>query len=283
MKIIRTVDEMASLSRSVRKNGSTVGFVPTMGYLHEGHLSLMRIARERCDILVVSIFVNPTQFAPNEDLDAYPRDFARDERLCASENVDIIFYPLKEDVYPKGFRTEINVKEISGILCGASRPGHFAGVATVVAKLFNIVKPDVAVFGQKDAQQAVIIKRMAEDLNFGIDIVVGPIVREPDGLAMSSRNKYLSSDEREAAPILYRALSYAKSAVESGNVSRASEVVEVIRCMILSVGEFKIDYIAVVDPESLDVVEEFRAGSYLILLAAKIGSTRLIDNILVSI
>jgi pantoate--beta-alanine ligase len=197
--------------------------------------------------------------------------------------VDIVFYPSKEDVYPRGFRTEIVVKELSGILCGASRPGHFAGVATVVAKLFNIVRPDVAVFGQKDAQQAVIIKGMAADLNFGIDIIIAPIVREPDGLAMSSRNKYLSADERQAAPALYRALSDAKSAVESGSLSNSSEVIEMIRDKILLAGDFRIDYIAVVDPGNLEEIDEFRAGDYLILLAAKIGSTRLIDNILVSI
>jgi len=281
MRIIRTVKEMSAFAKSIKLKGKRIGFVPTMGYLHEGHLSLMRIARNKCDVLVASIFVNPTQFAPNEDLDAYPRDFARDEMLCEREKVDILFYPSVNDIYPKDFRTEVRVHELGDVLCGASRPNHFAGVATIVAKLFNIVKPDIAVFGQKDAQQAVIIRRMTEDLNFDVEIVLGPIVREADGLAMSSRNKYLSTKERETAPVLYRALSEVKSAIEAGEMTDSEDVIELIRSKILSTGDFRIDYIAVADPESLEPVKKIERR-VLILLAAKIGSTRLIDNILVS-
>ncbi len=281
MRIIRTVKEMSAFSKSIKLEGKRIGFVPTMGYLHEGHLSLMRIARSKCDVLVASIFVNPTQFAPNEDLDAYPRDFARDEMLCERENVDILFYPSSDDVYPDSFRTEVRVHELGDVLCGASRPTHFAGVTTVVAKLFNIVKPDIAVFGQKDAQQAVIIRRMTADLNFDVQIVLGPIVREADGLAMSSRNKYLSAKERETAPVLYRALSEAKSAIEAGEMTDSEDVIELIRSKILSAGDFRIDYIAVADPDSLEPVEKIQ-GQVLVLIAARIGSTRLIDNILVS-
>ncbi|MGC9315323.1 MAG: pantoate--beta-alanine ligase [bacterium] len=280
MRIIRTVKEMSAVAKLIKLEGKRIGFVPTMGYLHEGHLSLMRIARNKCDVLVASIFVNPTQFGPNEDLDAYPRDFARDEKLCENENVDILFYPEAEDVYPEGFLTEVRVKELSERYCGASRPGHFAGVATVVAKLFNIVKPNIAVFGQKDAQQAVVIRRMAADLNFDVEIVLGEIAREADGLAMSSRNKYLSARDRETAPVLYRALSEAKSAIEAGEMADAEDVIELIRSKILSAGDFRIDYIAVAAPDSLEPVEKIE-GRVLILLAAKIGSTRLIDNIVV--
>jgi len=281
MRIIRTVKEMSAFAKSIKLKGKRIGFVPTMGYLHEGHLSLMRIARNKCDVLVASIFVNPTQFAPNEDLDAYPRDFARDEMLCEREKVDILFYPSVNDIYPKDFRTEVRVHELGDVLCGASRPTHFAGVTTVVAKLFNIVKPDIAVFGQKDAQQAVIIRRMTADLNFDVEIVLGPIVREADGLAMSSRNKYLSAEERETAPVLYRELSEAKSAIEAGELADSEDVIEFIRSKILSTGDFRIDYIAVADPDSLEPVEEIQ-GQVLVLIAARIGSTRLIDNILVS-
>lgn len=280
MRIIRTVKEMSAFAKSIKLEGRSIGLVPTMGYLHEGHLSLMRIARNKCDVLVASIFVNPTQFGQNEDLDAYPRDFARDEKLCENENVDILFYPEASDVYPEGFRTDIQVKELSAKYCGASRPGHFTGVATVVAKLFNIVMPNIAVFGQKDAQQAVVIRRMAADLNFDVEIVLGAIVREVDGLAMSSRNKYLSVKERETAPVLYRALSEAKSAIEAGELSDSEDIIELIRSKILSAGDFRIDYIAVADPNSLESVEKIE-GRVLILLAAKIGSTRLIDNIVV--
>ncbi len=281
MRIIRTVKEMSAFAKSIKLEGKSIGFVPTMGYLHEGHLSLMRIARSKCDVLVASIFVNPTQFAPNEDLDAYPRDFARDEMLCEREKVDILFYPSSDDVYPESFRTEVRVHDLGDVLCGASRPTHFAGVTTVVAKLFNIVKPDIAVFGRKDAQQAVIIRRMTADLNFDVEIVLGPIVREADGLAMSSRNKYLSVAERETAPVLYRALSEAKSAIEAGEMTDSEDVIELIRSKILSAGDFRIDYIAVADPDSLEPVEKIQ-GKVLVLIAARIGSTRLIDNILVS-
>ncbi len=280
MRIIRKVDQMSSVAESLQQDGKIIGFVPTMGFLHEGHLSLMRIARKKCDVLVVSIFVNPTQFAPNEDLDKYPRDFKRDETLCEKENVDIVFYPSTAEMYPEGYRTEVKVKALGDILCGASRPTHFAGVTTVVAKLFNIVKPNIAVFGQKDAQQAVIINRMAEDLNFGIDIIIAPIIRENHGLAMSSRNKYLSQKERKTAPVLYRALTEAKDVIKSGEMKSSREIIEMIRARILTAGDFDIDYIAIVDPKNFEIIDVIGKSDVLILLAAKIGRTRLIDNVI---
>lgn len=279
MIVIRSVAEMQRISLSLKRSGKSIGFVPTMGYLHEGHLSLMRLAKQRCDTLVVSIFVNPMQFGQNEDFARYPRDFARDESLCEKENVDIVFYPDEREIYPEDFRTRVIVSDLRDRLCGRSRPGHFDGVTTIVAKLFNIVLPDIAVFGQKDAQQAIIIKRMTEDLNFPIEIVVSPTVREHDGLAMSSRNKYLSQEEREKATILYRALSLAKEKIEKKEISSAGEARELIRKQIDSVGGFVIDYIEVVDAVKLEPISDLRGKEALIALAVRIGTTRLIDNV----
>ncbi len=281
MKIIRKISEMQQYAETLRQQGKTIGFVPTMGFLHEGHLSLMRLARPRCDTLVVSIFVNPTQFGPNEDLDKYPRDFRRDEELCRQEKVDVIFYPTAEEMYPQPYRTFVNVEKLTETMCGASRPGHFRGVATVVAKLFNIVKPHLAVFGQKDYQQAQVIRQMVHDLNFDVEILTGPIVREPDGLAMSSRNKYLSAAQRKDALVLRQSLQLAQTIIRQ--VERNPAVLrERMEELIESVPTSRIDYIAIVDPETLEDVAAIGERT-LIALSVFIGQTRLIDNMVVEL
>lgn len=279
LRTIKSPNEMQAEAKRLRFEGKTIGFVPTMGYLHEGHLSLMRFAREKCDNLVASIFVNPTQFRPEEDFNTYPRDLDHDIKLLQELGCDILFYPKSKEMYPLGYHTYITVEEIGDVLEGTSRPGFFCGVATVVAKLFNIVQPHFAVFGQKDAQQAVVIKRMVEDLNFDIKILVNPIIREPDGLAMSSRNSYLSQKERQDATILYKALTKAKETIEAGE-NDSKEVIKEMESMILKVPSAKIDYLAVVNPETMKDVSTIR-NNVLIVLAVKIGSTRLIDNIII--
>jgi pantoate--beta-alanine ligase len=281
MQTIQNIKEMQSLADLLRSEGKTIGLVPTMGFMHEGHLSLMRIARPKCDVLVVSIFVNPTQFGPNEDLNKYPRDFDRDEKLCREEKVDVIFYPTKDMMYSEPYVTFINVEKLSETMCGLSRPGHFKGVATVVAKLFNIVKPHFAVFGQKDFQQAVIIKQMVRDLNFPVEILTGPIVREVDGLAMSSRNRYLSPTERQNALVLYNSLKLAEKLVREGN-DDSDFIHAKMKNLIQQIPEANIDYIAIVDSNALIPVGKIKNNA-LIALAVKIGSTRLIDNTLIRI
>lgn len=280
MKTIDNIPRMSIFSRMVKKEGKTVGFVPTMGYLHEGHLSLARTAKKLNDIVVMSIFVNPIQFGPNEDFNSYPRDLKRDEELAASAGVDVIFYPSAKEMYPEGYATYVDVEGLAENMCGASRPGHFRGVATVVAKLFNIVRPDIAYFGQKDAQQVAVIKKMAKDLNIDTAIKVMPIVREPDGLAMSSRNKYLSPEERKDAAVLYRSLLDARSLVEGGERD-PGKVARVIEVAIKAKSSARIDYISIVDPETLKDVDDISAAA-LIALAVFVGKTRLIDNIIVS-
>jgi pantoate--beta-alanine ligase len=281
MQIIKNISEMQKLADQFRDNGKKIGFVPTMGYLHEGHLSLMRIARPKCDVLIVSIFINPTQFGPNEDLNKYPQDFQRDEKLCQEENVDVIFYPTKDMMYTEPYHTFINVEKLSNTMCGKSRPGHFQGVATVVGKLFNIVKPHFAAFGEKDFQQAVIIKQMVTDLNFDVEIITGPIVREHDGLAMSSRNKYLSVEERQNALILYKSLKLAEKMVMDGKNDTEFIYNKMIN-LIEETPDAIIDYIAIVDSKTLKPVQRVQNNT-LIALAVKIGSTRLIDNTLIQI
>jgi len=277
MKIIHSVADMQAEAEALRRSGQTIGFVPTMGYLHEGHLSLLRIARKRADVTVMSIFVNPTQFGPNEDLERYPRDFERDERLAREEGCDILFYPSTEEMYPYPYRTYVVVEEITHVLCGKSRPTHFRGVTTIVAKLFNIVKPHFAVFGQKDAQQVIVIKQMARDLNFNLDILTGPIVREPDGLAMSSRNAYLSADERKDALNLYKSLTEAKRLIEAGERD-ALKIKNAIERILRQGKSVRTDYIEIVDTTNLKPVEKIQ-GDVLIALAVFVGKTRLIDNI----
>jgi pantoate--beta-alanine ligase len=278
MKIVHTIAEIREFVRQARLAGCTVGLVPTMGYLHEGHLELMRRARERCGVVVASVFVNPTQFGPNEDLARYPRDLERDARLAAEVGVDVIFNPPVEEMYPPGYCTYVDVERITENMCGASRPGHFRGVATVVTKLFNIVRPDAAFFGQKDAQQALVIRRMAADLNMDLEIVTVPTVREPDGLAMSSRNVYLDPEQRRAALVLAGSLDRAVEAVRAGerDVLQIRRLVEeLIRAEPLA----RIDYVEIYSYPGLEPVERLQ-GQALLALAVKFGQTRLIDNVI---
>ncbi|MCI5162610.1 MAG: pantoate--beta-alanine ligase [Candidatus Electrothrix sp. AX5] len=278
MNIIQDPQEMTAWSKEQTVAGKTIGFVPTMGFFHEGHLALMRRAGELADQVVVSLFVNPTQFGPQEDLAAYPRDFARDQELAASVGVDVIFAPEPEDMYPAGCNTTVTVgKELTGQLCGASRPSHFAGVATVVSKLFNIVRPDLAVFGEKDFQQLAVIRRMTEDLNLGVEIIGHPIIREQDGLAMSSRNTYLLKDEREAALSLSRALVMARTMAADGE--RDTEALTAtLQKFILSFSGTELDYISFVDQASLQPVVEIDKDTVLALAVKINGRVRLIDN-----
>lgn len=281
MKIIRTIKEIQNSSQGMRECGKTIALVPTMGYLHEGHLSLVRKAKEECDALFVSIFVNPKQFGKTEDIDKYPRDLEQDKSLLEKENIDILFMPAEDEMYPKGYSSYVEVKgALIESLCGLSRPGHFKGVATIVAKLFNIVAPHKAYFGQKDAQQALVIKQMVEDLNIPVDIRVLPIVREKDGLAMSSRNSYLSQDERKQAGSIYQALTKSKQMAEVGEIS-VNKIKREMRQIIESKSELKVDYIEIVDAETLEKLEEIKKNS-LAIVAVFAGKTRLIDNLTLS-
>lgn len=276
MKIIRLPAEMTTWSDAVIADGQTIGFVPTMGYFHEGHLSLMRKAREVADRVVVSLFVNPIQFGPGEDLERYPRDFDRDLRLAEKEGVDVFFAPAVEAMYPQGALSRVIVSGITDKLCGRSRPGHFAGVTTVVAKLFNIVKPHHAVFGRKDFQQLAVIRRMTRDLNWDISIIGQPTVREKDGLAMSSRNSYLSGAERGSALFLSQAISLAGKLVKEG-LTDPRAITGRLRDFALSFPGVEVEYINLVDPENLEDVPLVGAGTVL-ALAVRVGHTRLIDN-----
>lgn len=278
MEILRTVDSVRQWVRAQREAGRALHFVPTMGYFHEGHLSLMRRAQHENAAVLVSIFVNPLQFGAGEDYDRYPRDFERDRQLAHAVGVDAIFYPEVSEMYPTGYQTEVRVKELSQPLCGKSRPGHFEGVATVVLKLFNIVTPDRAYFGMKDYQQLRVIQQLVRDLNLPIEIVPCPIVREPDGLAMSSRNVYLTPEERTAATVLYRSLQWAQAQVESGE-RNASKLREGVFQQIAAEPLARIDYVEVVDAETLQPVERIDRLT-LIALAVFFGKARLIDNCL---
>jgi len=280
MRIIRKISIMQKVADKLREEGKSIGFIPTMGALHEGHLSLMQRARRDNDILVISIFVNPAQFGPGEDYRRYPRPFGKDRSLAQREGVDIIFYPSVSEMYGKEYSTYVEVERLSEGLCGLFRPGHFRGVASVVCKLFNIVKPNIAYFGQKDYQQLRIVKRMVKDLNMEVEIRECPIVREPDGLAISSRNSYLSPQEREEALSLYRALKCAKSLINNGSSIR--DVISRMEKIIQREPHAKIDYIKIVDPQTLEDVKTVRSRrKVLVALAVWIGKTRLIDNILV--
>lgn len=277
MQIIENINEMSETAEKLRAQGKSIGFVPTMGALHEGHISLVRMARKDNDIVVVSIFVNPTQFGPNEDFEKYPRDFESDRKKLEKENVDIVFYPHAEEMYPEGYKTYVEVEDITTRLCGAFRPGHFKGVTTVVTKLFNIVKPHRAYFGKKDYQQFKVIKRMVEDLNMNIEIIPGEIVREPDGLAMSSRNKYLSKEERKDALALYKSLQLAKELIEKGERNPETIKQKMIELIKSHPHVKKIDYVEIVAPDNFLPVETVKDGT-LIALAVWVGNTRLIDN-----
>jgi len=278
MRLIQNVSEMKALSKSVLDDGKTIGFVPTMGYLHQGHLSLVQKAREENDIVVVSIFVNPTQFGPNEDYNRYPRDLERDLRLLNPFNVDYIFNPSVEEMYPAYYSVYVDETEMSKYLCGARRPGHFRGVCTVVTKLFNIVRPTRAYFGQKDAQQFRILRRMVENLNMDVEMVEMPIVREPDGLAMSSRNVYLSDEERREAPRLYKSLLEAKRLIDGGerDVQKIKDAMQ----RVLNHPLLKIDYIEVVDEKRLIPVDRIE-GDVIVAIAVFFGKARLIDNVII--
>jgi len=261
----------------MRRDGKVIAFVPTMGYFHEGHLTLMREGRKRSDCLVVSIYVNPTQFGPQEDLDRYPRDFERDHRLAEGVGVDMIFYPANEEMYPPGYQTYVQVEQVTQNLCGLSRPGHFRGVTTICCKLFNIVKPHYAIFGQKDFQQLVVIKRMVKDLNMDLEVIPVPTTREDDGLAMSSRNVYLNKEERESALALSKSLKMAEAQYEAGERS-AERLREMVTQFIASHPFTKIDYVKICDVETMRDLEGEIAQGAVLALAVYVGKTRLIDN-----
>jgi len=275
MKIVKTKEEVRAAVKEWKAQGLTVGFVPTMGYLHEGHASLMKLAGEN-DRVVVSIFVNPMQFGPNEDLASYPRDMERDSRICEEQGVDLIFNPEPEEMYPQEFSSFVDMTGPTEELCGSSRPGHFRGVCTVVNKLFNIVKPDKAYFGQKDAQQFAVIRRMVRDLDMDLEVVAAPIIREEDGLAKSSRNKYLNKEEREAALILSRSLQLGRDMLGAGETDVAA-IVKAIEDKIKTEPLAKIDYVKIVDASSIKPVETVKE-QVLVAMAVYIGKTRLIDN-----
>jgi pantoate--beta-alanine ligase len=281
MKICQTIQEMRAASRKSYVEGKRLGFVPTMGALHDGHISLVRAAKAQCNVVVVSIFVNPLQFGPNEDLTKYPRTFERDRELLEKEGVDFLFAPTPEEMYPASAVTYVTVEGLSEKLCGRSRPGHFRGVTTVVAKLFHIVEPDAAFFGQKDAAQAAIIRRMVRDLNFPVEVVVCPIMREPDGLAMSSRNTYLNPQERKSALVLHRALIQVKNRFDEGE-RHSTSLIESGKQALAQEPSVRLDYFEIVDPDILDPLKEL-TNTALVAVAAFVGTTRLIDNILLNL
>lgn len=278
MELYTSGSALRNLLKSLKRQGRSVGLVPTMGFLHEGHKSLMDRARRENDILVASVFVNPTQFGPEEDLEAYPRDIERDKDVMESAGVDYVFYPTVEEMYPQGFSTYVNVEgSLTSRMCGASREGHFRGVATVLSKLFNICVPDRAYFGMKDAQQVSVVQRMVEDMNFDLDIVPCPIVREPDGLALSSRNTYLDAQQRKDALILSKSLGRAREMIDGGEREVAAIYAEMKR-MINTIEYMKIDYIEILDAKSLEPLQTLE-GDVLIALAVWVGKPKLLDNI----
>jgi pantoate--beta-alanine ligase len=279
MKLINTIDEMRTFRTATRRSGKRLGLVPTMGALHEGHLSLVRTARDKSDVVAVSIFVNPTQFGPNEDFAKYPRNMESDSKMLDRERVDVIFTPSVDDMYPTGAITWVTVDGMSDRLCGKSRPGHFRGVTTIVAKLFHIIEPDAAFFGQKDAAQVAIIRRMVRDLDMPVEIEVGAIVREPDGLALSSRNAYLNPQERKSALVLHHSLRDAQQLFERGERS-SEKLIAAGKQEFSREPQARLDYFEIVDPGSLEPVTTI-SNRTLIAVAAFIGNTRLIDNIIV--
>ena len=279
MNVVQTVTQVRYAVAEARKQGARVGLVPTMGALHQGHAALIAAAAAECDFVVVSIFVNPLQFGPHEDYDKYPRQLSNDMALCKQQGASLIFNPSVSDMYPQKPLTHIDVDELTNGLCGASRPGHFRGVATVVAKLFNIVLPDKAYFGQKDAQQAAVLQQMVRDLNFPLELVIVPTVREADGLAISSRNAYLSAEERVGALVLYRALQQVVAAVETGERSVAKLHGQLCQ-MIASEPLARLDYAEIVDASTLKPVK-YVTGRVLVAIAVYIGQTRLIDNVVI--
>ncbi|MDO9574183.1 MAG: pantoate--beta-alanine ligase [Candidatus Contubernalis sp.] len=281
MDIVRTIPELKVIIRQVQNMGKTIGFVPTMGYLHQGHLSLVKAAIKECDFVAVSIYVNPIQFGVGEDFENYPRDLTADAQICQQEGVDLIFSPLDQDMYPKGYASFVEVEQLTQGLCGQGRPGHFRGVTTVVTKLFNLLEPDIAYFGQKDAQQALVLKKMVEDLNMNLTLKIMPTLREEDGLAMSSRNVYLSSQEREAALVLYKSLTRAEEMIRGG-ARKASKISSAMEEIIAGEPLAQLEYIEIADTLKLESLEVLEA-EVLIALAVRVGQTRLIDNIIVEV
>lgn len=281
MEIINRKQRMASIARKLRRENKTVGFVPTMGALHEGHIALVKEARQMSDIVIVSIFVNPTQFGPGEDFERYPRDLTADAAMLAEYEVDYVFAPDTEEIYVPGFSTYVYVEGLTETLEGASRPGHFRGVATVVTILFNTVRPDLAFFGSKDAQQVGVIKRLTRDLGFETEIVVVPTVREESGLAMSSRNAYLTDEEREKASIIYHALRAAKIAFKNGE-RNASNIAQIVESRIAAEPAARIDYVAVVSNDDLEPIDKIDDSEVLVAVAVRFGKVRLIDNVVLN-
>ena len=281
IEIIENVNMMQEKAEEIRLSGKKIGLFPTLGFLHEGHLELIRQGRKQSDILVMSLFVNPTQFGPNEDFDKYPRDIEGDINKARENGVDLVFLPSPSEMYPDGFISSVKVDKITGFLCGKSRPGHFDGVTTVVAKLFNIIKPHFAMFGQKDFQQLAVIKRMVKDLNMDVEIVEVPTVREADGLAMSSRNKYLNPEERKSALCIKKSIDMAAKMAEKGELS-SEKLKTSIKDLIESYPYTDIDYINVCDPETLEDINTLRDKS-LLAMAVKVGKTRLIDNYVINL
>jgi len=279
VRVIQTTEELQRQANEWRAAGLTIGLVPTMGFFHDGHLALMREARKQCDRVITTLFVNPMQFGPNEDLDAYPRNLDRDREMAEGEGVDLLFCPSQTEMYGENFQTKVSLAKISQGLCGADRPGHFDGVATIVAKLFNLARPHIAVFGQKDFQQLALIRQLVADLNFDIEIIGHPIVREDDGLAMSSRNKYLDSDERQIAVCLYQAIVEAKRMVaEAGGSRSAHEIITMAENMIERHPECSVEYVRVVDKATLRPIDLAGADSVLVLAMKVNNKVRLIDN-----
>jgi len=283
VKVVTSIPELQRLANEARLTGKRVGVVPTMGFLHDGHLSLIRIARQHSDVVITTIFVNPAQFAPNEDFEAYPRDLVRDEKLAEKAGTDLLFVPGVREMYPEGYLTYVDVENITKVLEGKSRPTHFRGVTTVVAKLLNIAKPRVAVFGQKDAQQVAVIRQMVKDLNFDVDIIVGPIIRESDGLALSSRNVYLSPEQRSDALVLSQSLRAGEKMILEGE--RWPDAIRAaMRDHISTKPSASIDYVSLADAATLEELTTVRPGrQILVSLAVRVGQTRLIDNTLVTV
>ncbi len=279
MRVVRTIADLRALLRPLREEGKRIGFVPTMGFLHEGHGALIRQSAARCDATVVSIFINPTQFGPREDLAGYPRDLERDQNLCLDAGATVLFLPEVSEIYPTGFQTHIEPGRLAEPLCGRFRPGHFRGVATVVAKLFSMVQPDLAFFGQKDFQQTVVVRRMARDLNLPVDVVVVPTVREADGLALSSRNTYLDEDARRRALSLSKGLVAAKAAFEQGE-RQAERLLDLARAPLADVDS--VQYLELVDTQNLEPIQGAVDRTAALCVAAYLGSTRLIDNVILT-
>lgn len=273
---------MQQLSASLKAEGKTIGFVPTMGYLHDGHLSLIKTAHAGAQVVVVSIYVNPAQFGPSEDLSNYPRDIERDQLLCRENGVDIIFYPDDGQMYPDAYATYVDVEGLTQHLCGATRPGHFRGVTTIVNKLFNIVQPDCAVFGQKDGQQALVIKKMVKDLHIPVQIIIAPTIREKNGLALSSRNKYLTPKQRKEASVLYKALQLGEHLILDKGELKASVIIDEISKLFQNKPDFTIDYITIVDTLKVQPIEHL-SGEIMLALAIYVGKARLIDNIIIQV